>query len=623
MATTDITTLDPSSNYFIVKNQVFSPIEIINSEDPSQYVSENYSTSDLNQVEIFNQLLQSKITDGSDLNKYYLNSYQQFIKLYINAGSNSVFLRQRSSETNYNGLDIFKTINFLDFLDIQQLKDSVLNSLSNDPCILLDSKPKSTIHPLKQQFLKTNFITLCRLHVGYLKICNLYLSTVFDNSEFYSKDTTFINFAFTTFKQQMSRLIPDYYNSIKVFLYDELNDLLESGTELTDDLTKEKYEFTFPLNDDNLETNVDKYLNYLFNKQHKFVSNKYNTAFNQIILDADEITNFPLYPSNNINQKLYSVQDYFFDNLPVIVKNADESLGAKLSTFLAFDSTRFLVLLLDISDSLPVGDSKLRTYKLTLNLLERDFTSFTTRSNLNELKNLSISVIKTVDKNLEFPITGSTEISNILLELKTLFLALDNLKTLINYCFPINKILNVASFFYIQTNMKFYENLSKAVDGSIKAVDTINNMILGNEDKIDCELPEDPLSLDNPILGINLEVAKMIAQAPIQILKGLEETYDPNIAIASKLRDLSVAAGLPPTPVALWSLALLPALTIPPPVGIGPPLISPWGYIYWGVDAGEVLTSYAKDGFNTKSDSKIGLKSKITISDNPFKNKNC
>jgi hypothetical protein len=184
--------------------------------------------------------------------------------------------------------------------------------------------------------------------------------------------------------------------------------------------------------------------------------------------------------------------------------------------------------------------------------------------------------------------------------------------------------LNISSFFYIQTNMKLYENISKAIDGSVKTIDTVNNMILGNEDKIDCELPDDPLSLDNPILGINLEIAKMIAQAPIQILKGLEETYDPNIAIASKLRDLSVAAGLPKTPVALWSLALLPVGTIPPPVGVGPPLIPPWGYIYWGVDAGEVLTSYVKNGFD-KPDSKavLELKAKISISDNPFKNKNC
>ena len=628
MATTDITTLDPNSKYFIVKNEIFAPTEITNTDDPSQYVDSSYAETDLNQVQVFNKLLQTSIIDEPTLNKYYLNIYQQLIKTYINAGSNSVFLRNRSVATNYNGVDIIKNINFLDFLDIQELKDKVVDSVSNDPCILMDPKPKP-VHPLKEQMLKANFISLCRLHINYLKMCNLFLSSVFENSEFYSKDTTFSTYAYQTFKQKMVSIIPSYYNSIKVYLYNELNTLLETGTEFVDEITKQKYEFTYPLNDDNLEINVDKYLNYLFNKEHLFVSNKYNIAFNQTILDADEVTNFALYPVSNTKQSLYSVQDYFFDNLPVIVKNADESLGGKLTTFLTFDSSRYLVLLLDISDSLPIGDSKIRTYRLSLNLLERDFTSFTISSNLNEFTSFNVSTIKTVEKDLDYPLNNSIEISTILLELKEIFLANERLKTFINFCFPLNKILNVASFFYIQTNMKTYELVTNAIDGSVKTIDTVHDMILGNEKKIDCETPSDPLNTNNPILGINLEIAKMIAQAPIQILKGLEETYDPNIAIASKLRDLSVAAGLAPTPVALWSLALLPALTIPPPVGIGPPLISPWGYIYWGVDAGEVLTSYAKNGFKKDdggftSDTKFGVKGKITISENPFiKNKNC
>lgn len=625
MATTEIVV--SNSNYFITKKELFGPTEIFNTDDPSKYVDESYSTSDLNQVEIFNKLLQTKITDETELKQYYLNCYQQLIKSFIKAGSNSVFLRQATSSTNYSGLDIFKTINFLDFLDTQQLKDSVTNSLSNDPCILLDSQPKQTIHPLKQQLLKTNFITLCRLHVVYLKICNLYLSSVFDNSEFYTKDTSFVTFAFTTFKEQMNRLISDYYTSIKVFLYDELNDLLESGTEFVDELTNEKYEFVFPLNDENLDANIDKYLNYLFNKEHRFVSNKFNFAFNQVILDADEVTSFPLYPINNTNQKLYSVQDYFFDNIPTLVTNIDQTepeINSILSSFISFDTeNRYLIFNLEVSDGSIVEDLKTRTYKLNLNLLKRDSSAFTTELKLEKFKNLEVSVIKTVNKDLSYPASNSEEIVSILLELKPLFLSLEELKTLVNYVLPLNKILNVASLFYIQVNMKTYELVTNAVDGSIKSIDTVHNMILGNEDKIDCELPDDPLNLDNPILGINLEIAKMIAQAPAQILKGLEETYDPNISLAVKLRDLSVAAGVPPTPVALWSLALLPALTIPPPYGIGPPLISPWGYIYWGVDAGEIITSYAKNGFDNKSDTKIGLKSKITISDNPFKNKNC
>ncbi len=617
MATSD--TVISDSNFFITKKELFGPTELSNTDEPSDYVEESYSTSELNQLEIFTKLVESGLTNESEIKTFYLNIYQQLIKNFIKSANNSVFLREAVNDTSYSGLDIFKTINFLDFLDIQQLKDELNNSLSNDPCILLDSKPKPTIHPLKEQMLKMNFRALCRLHISYLKVCNLYLSSVFNNSEFYSKDTTFTTFAFFTFKGQMQRLIPNYYNSIKVFLYDELNTLLESGTEFVDEITKDKYEFSFPLNDENLDSNIDKYLNYLFNKEHVFVANKYNTAFSQLITNSDGITPFSFYPTSNISQSLYSVQDYFFDSLRVVTKTPNTIDSVFQATILALNEidNTYVFLLLDINDVEVDEETKLRTYKLSLNL-SRLFDSKPI-----EIDGATVSITKSISIDQDYPTTGAVEISDVLLELKSSFLSNSRIQTIINYVFPLNKILNIASFFYIQANMKTYEIVTNAVDGSIKTIDTVHNMILGNEDKIDCEQPEDPLSLDNPILGINLEIAKMIAQAPVQILKGLEETYDPNIAIASKLRDLSVAAGLPPTPVALWSLALLPVGTIPPPVGIGPPLIPPWGYIYWGVDAGEVLTSYAKNGFDTNSKATLELKAKISISDNPFKNKNC
>jgi hypothetical protein len=606
-----------TSNFITIKKEIFPSQEIPNTFDVE--VGSDYTDSELSQLEIFNKLLESEITDETQLKELYLNCYQQIIKTFIRSGSESMFLRNKTIETNFNGLDIIKSINFLDFLDIQQLKDKVYNSLSNDPCILLDSSPKTSIHPLRQQMLKANFMALCRLHVTYLKLSNLFISSVFDNNEMVKNDSTFITFAYDTFKQKVSSIIPSYYTSIKVFLYDELNDLLQSGTEFVDPLTNETYQFTFPLDDNNLEINVDKYLKYLFNQEHSFVLGKFNTTFQQAIKDADEVTNFPLYPTTNSAQTLYNVRDYFFDNLFYFTLNAEQTFLdlAEIISNINITSTTLLFKLL-ISDSPEIEDIKLRTYTLSINIVKR-FMGLP--SELIELPSFNVSTAKTINASLEYPQQDSDEVTQILQELKAQFLSSNNVDVLLNYVFPLNKILNIASLFYTQSNMKLYEPLSIAVDGSIKTIDTVHNMILGNDNKIECEQPSDPLSLDNPILGINLEIAKMIASAPIQILKGLEETFDPNIAIASKLRDLSVAAGAPNTPVALWSLALLPFLTIPPPYGVGPPLISPWGYIYWGVDAGEVLTSYAKNGFG--SDTKIDLKSKISVSVNPFKNKNC
>jgi hypothetical protein len=173
---------------------------------------------------------------------------------------------------------------------------------------------------------------------------------------------------------------------------------------------------------------------------------------------------------------------------------------------------------------------------------------------------------------------------------------------LTNFVFPLNKILNISSLFYINLMNKTYENLSTIFDGSIKTIDNIHDMILGNEEKIAC-LSENPTEIDlgNMLFGVSLEILKQIAVAPLDIIKGMEETFDPNISIASKIRTFAEALGAPKLPIIPYSLGLAPALTFPPPYGIGPPLISPWGYIYWGIDAAEVAVSYAKDGFNTNS----------------------
>jgi len=437
-----------SSNFIISKKEIFPSQEIPNTFDVE--VGSDYADSELSQVEIFNKLLESEITNETQLKELYLNCYQQIIKTFIRSGSESVFLRNKTIETNFNGLDIIKSINFLDFLDIQQLKDKVYNSLSNDPCILLDSSPKTSIHPLRQQMLKANFMALCRLHVTYLKLSNLFISSVFDNNEMVKNDSTFITFAYDTFKQKVSSIIPSYYTSIKVFLYDELNDLLQSGTEFVDPLTNETYQFTFPLDDNNLETNVDKYLKYLFNQEHSFVLGKFNTTFQQTIKDADEVTNFPLYPTTNSAQTLYNVRDYFFDNLFYFTLNTDEVLFDKLS--LISTTPTSLLFKLFISDSPSLGDTKLRTYTLSLNALFT--TNLRTEINILELPSFNVSTAKTINASLEYPQQDSDEVAQILQELKAQFLSSNNVDVLFNYVFPLNKILNIASLFYTQSNMK-------------------------------------------------------------------------------------------------------------------------------------------------------------------------
>ena len=133
-------------------------------------------------------------------------------------------------------------------------------------------------------------------------------------------------------------------------------------------------------------------------------------------------------------------------------------------------------------------------------------------------------------------------------------------------------------------------------------------MILNNDQTCDTPTPID-FQLDDMIMGINLEILKAIILAPIQILKGIEETFDPNIFIASKARTLAETLGAPKLPIIPYSAPLM----IPPPFGFGIMPVTPWGYYYWAVDAAELALLYAKDGFQTNS-----LPS-FNISKDPFK----
>ena len=100
-------------------------------------------------------------------------------------------------------------------------------------------------------------------------------------------------------------------------------------------------------------------------------------------------------------------------------------------------------------------------------------------------------------------------------------------------------------------------------------------------------------SIDSDLaFGINLEILKLIALAPIAILKGIEETFDPNIAIAYKIKQAAEGLGAPDISIIPYSVPLM----LPPPVGPAIPLIPPWGYIYWGISAAETAINWQKNG---------------------------
>lgn len=605
--------------YFKKETTVYEPIQLANKYSITGSLPDSLAISNIDSWEVLYNYISDDLNNrtlpkppDSILNddvvkQFYLNIYSEVLQTFITSGKNSSYLRDLavtgsfSSDSSLTGIDIFKQSKFFQILDIQELKESIANTLLSNPCFVMDSKPDPTINALKLELMKANFRLLCRTIVLSIKLQNVFLTSVFNNNEFYKSnnlfDSSLIDYAYEILKQKMSSLIPQYKESIEIFLFQELKKKLDNGEDILDPISNEIVEFATPLNDSNLLENVDKYLKTLFINEFIFVTNKTNEFFNLSGTDPESQQKFYLAPTNNFGtNKLFISKEYFLDNLLVTGVSSVENAGSGVSDFdINVIKTRDKNIFLELSSDVD-NESNTATITLKIKVLTLANTAYERTTTL-----CSVKTQKTSRRELSGATLNSFML-RYLTELKTLMLTNEDFLTLTNFIFPLNKILNISSLFYINLMNKTYENLNTIFDGSIKTIANIHDMILGNEEKTECST-ENPteIDLENMLFGVNLEILKQIAVAPLDIIKGMEETFDPNISIASKIRTFAESLGAPKLPIIPYSLGLAPALTFPPPYGIGPPLISPWGYIYWGIDAAEVAVSYAKDGFNTNS----------------------
>lgn len=552
--------------------------------------------------------------------EFFLTTYSQLIPLYLIGGNQSVFFRETvltgssAGLGEYTGLDLYKDAQYNEMLDLQQLKDSAISDFTSNPCFLMDSQPNAAIEPLKLGMVRVNFKLLCRVISLYCKLQNIFLSSLFDNSEFYKsndyKDSTFTDFCFQIFMQKLSAVIPTYKDHIYSFLNEDLRQKTEAGEDIVDPITNEVVVFDTPVTDDNKFSNVDKYIKVLFLNEFLFITDKTNTFFTQLITDNGYTASFA--PTTSFGTKLLSAKEFLLENIkvtgidPLKLPAGQGASSDEISDIENSDGNKTR-LYLELTAAVKLGG-----YDVTLKL--KMHNGFGTPE--IDLASETIFYATTNTSLADFQLINF--MSNKLTALKKAMLNNEQFLLIANYVFPLNKILNIASITHINLMLKTYENTNTVLDGSIKTIANIHDIIMGNEDKLGCELPDMAIpELDNNILGVNLEILKAIATAPIQILKGIEETFDPNIAIASKIRTVAESLGAPKLPIIPYSLGLVPALTFPPPVGVGPPVIAPWGYVYWGVDAAEVALSYAKSGFQS---SKINAKVAFTpTSKNPTK----
>jgi hypothetical protein len=168
---------------------------------------------------------------------------------------------------------------------------------------------------------------------------------------------------------------------------------------------------------------------------------------------------------------------------------------------------------------------------------------------------------------------------------------LQRFKTLIEFVFPLQKILNFSGISTILLCSNYYENSNTSFDESLEACANIHYSILEKNKQKECEDEKPDFNFS---LGLNREIAKLAIQASVAIIKGIEETYDPNIIIANKLKKGAELVGTPDLSIIPYSAYLM----VPPPFGPAIPLVPPWGFVYWGISAAEAISNDTRNGIN-------------------------
>ena len=170
--------------------------------------------------------------------------------------------------------------------------------------------------------------------------------------------------------------------------------------------------------------------------------------------------------------------------------------------------------------------------------------------------------------------------------LKKKIIQSDTAEVLFTYCYPLKEIISMllVHCINVHSDEKFallFESTKMLIDDFVDRMSNIGikTSSAARLKKMKQKQKEGEDNLGNPLGPINPEALKMFIRTPIQIMKGLATTVDPNVAIADKIVGASsMAAALAgqkfALPYSVASLALLPfpIFTGPPPVGIAPPL---------------------------------------------------
>ena len=489
-----------------------------------------------------------KSVSTTDLDKIYnslfLTLYKNITKVFFNSYTNSVFTKSKEElGTTFSGTQLLEKLNFLGIVDVQGLKDDIFNSFKNDTCTVVDAEPDPEMHPLRLQIVKGNFYLSCRTHIVDFQFRNILNTSVFDNKEFYKNDSSYVNYCYQTYIERLQTLSFEYYKNILDLLYKDLKKLLENGVEIIDPITGVAF------NPSTQEEDAKNYMQFLFNTQFVFMCDQFNKFLSQ------QITN------NNVTitlSQLEPVKDYFVNN----INQANREFQVVSNEF---------NLLYNINKDITNNLTKATVSLVTKDLINPNIISFITTNEIeiNGLYNSYSELPEEIDTQLKQSIINSSTFN-----------------LLFGFVFPLNKMLGFSNITQILLCSTTNENVNVNFQPAFKTNETIHNTATGKLDN--CQVED-----FNFTLGFDVEIAKLIAQTPVDILKSLEETYDPNIALAHKLKQAAEAIGAPDISIIPYSAPLLLAA----PLGPAIPIIPPWGFVYWGISAGETAANWAKSGF--------------------------
>jgi len=307
--------------------------------------------------------------------------------------------------------------------------------------------------------------------------------------------------------------------------------------------------------------------------------NPYSYAYND-----DTYIEFLLQTLKQEIKRLSGTSNYFYENvISYIEQSVDNELD--LNNKLIDPITNQVI---DVSQTLTT-DFKIRFF------IKSEYADM-----LPRLESMFVHLSENRETNLNKIKQVMRETINIPPQYETLYF---------EFLFPISKLLSIIKISNIRTMISEFDKSNDIYMATLTSIKR-NIITLLNTDP-NCNPVEYNFNFEG-IGDFSLEMIKQfILRAPIEIVKGLAESFDPNIRIANPIRNLTEQFTGKNLPCLPFSLALLPIGTVP--FGIGPPILPPWGFAYLGIDTAEFLLSpqekskrlafaFSKNKFNKLTD---------------------